>query len=162
VTRKRLRGVAPTQRAPAETYNAEWNTRTYADLGWRAKREIAASGGAIVDATFRHLADRRSFTNAFRGAGPSLFIECQAPRSILAQRATHRDQHRTSVSDADLEVVLREQHAWEPLDEVPASAHMAVRTDRPLDQVVNEIEALLDGRLLELALARQQQHDDKR
>jgi hypothetical protein len=55
------------------------------------------------------------------------------------------------VSDADVAVVLREQQKWEPLDEVPANAHLALRTDRPLDQTVGDVLALLDRRLLELA-----------
>jgi hypothetical protein len=54
------------------------------------------------------------------------------------------------VSDADVVVALREQRAWEPLDEVPAAAHVALRTDRRLDDIVGDALALLDRRLLEL------------
>jgi hypothetical protein len=54
------------------------------------------------------------------------------------------------VSDADVTIALREQRAWEPLDEVPAPAHIALRTDRRLDEIVGDALALLDRRLLEL------------
>lgn len=150
LTRKRLVGVSPTQRADAEAYSQEWNERTYAELGRRAASECAAGRGAIVDATFRHLADRQSFAAGFGMARPPLFIECQAPRSVLAERAGHRSADPQHVSDADVAVTLREQRAWEPLDEVPAAAHIALRTDRRLDEIVGDALALLDRRLLEL------------
>jgi aminoglycoside phosphotransferase family enzyme/predicted kinase len=150
LTRKRLVGVSPTQRADTEAYSPEWNERTYGELGRRAASEFAAGRGAIVDATFRHLADRQSFAAGFDAAGPFLFIECQAPRSVLAERAARRAHDPERVSDADVTIALREQRAWEPLDEVPAPAHIALRTDRRLDEIVGDALALLDRRLLEL------------
>ena len=82
-----------------------------------------------------------------------MFIECQAPGAVLATRAAHREHDRDRVSDAGLAVVLREQSRWEPLDEVPAGAHLTVRTDRPVEQITGDVLALLDRRLVELALA---------
>ncbi|HYB30649.1 MAG TPA: AAA family ATPase [Solirubrobacteraceae bacterium] len=151
VTRKRLAGLKPTQRAGEEAYSLEWNARTYGELGRRAACELAAGRGAIVDATFRHRTDREAFAAAFAGAGPVLFVECQAPRSVLAQRAARRAGDHAGASDADVRVTLREQRAWEALEEVPAGAHIAVRTDRDVEYVVGDTLALLDRRLLELA-----------
>jgi uncharacterized protein len=150
-TRKRLVGVRPTQRAGEEAYGADWNLRTYAELGRRAARELGAGGGAIIDATFRHRVDRQAFAGSFGQAGEVLFIECRAPRSVLARRAAVRAHDAARLSDANPEVVLREQHAWEPLDEVAAGAHIAVRTDRDVEHVVADTLALLDRHLLELA-----------
>jgi predicted kinase len=151
VTRKRLAGLAATQRAPIESYSAEWNARTYAELGRRAAETVTRCGGAIVDATFRHVADRLSYASAFPAAPPTLFVECQAPREVLAQRAARREQDPERVSDADTSVVLREHTAWEPLDEVPVGAHLVVRTDRPAPQILAELMALIDRRLFQLA-----------
>ncbi len=150
LTRKRLVGVRPTERAAAAAYSPEWNTRTYAVLGRRAAGELRAGRGAIVDATFRHLADRRAFADGL-GSAPALFIECHAPRSVLAERAIRRAHGRNRVSDADVGIALRAQRAWEPLDEVPAGAHITVRTDRQLDQTVGDVLALLDRHLLEVS-----------
>jgi aminoglycoside phosphotransferase family enzyme/predicted kinase len=150
VTRKRLAGIEPRQRAPEGIYTAEWNAQTYDELGRRATRAIAEAGGAIVDATFRHVADRRAFKIALRSDAPTLFIECRAPRAVLADRAVRREHDPRRVSDADVEIVLREEQAWEPLDEVPATAHLTVRTDRPLDEIVADVHAVLDQHLLEL------------
>jgi uncharacterized protein len=151
VTRKRLLGMRATGRAGRAAYGADWNARTYAELGRRAADLVAGPGGAIVDATFRHLADRQAFASAFATAAPKLYIECQAPLAVLAERARRRaaDPHR--VSDADATVALREQQAWEPLDEVPASRHLVLRTDRPVEETLADVLALLDGRLALLA-----------
>jgi predicted kinase len=151
LTRKHLRGIGSTQRASPETYGAEWSSRTYAELGRLAGHRVAREGGTIVDATFRHLADRQAFADSFAEAAPLVFIECQAPPSVLADRAARRGREPGQVSDADLAVVLREQHTWEPLDEVPAARHLALRTDRRLEDVVGDALALLDQRLLALA-----------
>ena len=149
VIRKRLAGLRSTERAPGETYSADWNARTYAELGNRA----SGNGGVIVDATFRHRDDRRAFTAALGTVRQVVFIECQAPGSVLAERAEQRKHDRDRVSDAGLAVVLREQSRWDALDEVPASAHLTVRTDRPVEQITADVLALLDRRLAELTLA---------
>lgn len=154
VIRKRLAGLAPTERAPSETYSAEWNERTYAGLGASAAGALTASGGAVVDATFRHRADRDAFSAALGSRPPTLFIECQTPLEILAQRAAQREHDRSRVSDAGPAVVVREQSSWEPLDEVPPNAQLTLRTDRPVEQITGDVLALLDRRLVEFARAR--------
>jgi predicted kinase len=151
LARKRLAGIEPNQTAPADTYSDEWNLRTYTELGRAAALEVARRRGVIVDATFRHLADRGAFMAAFGEAAPALFIECRAPRAVLAQRARLRAQDPGRVSDADVSVVLREEHSWEPLEEVSAQAHLMLRTDRPVQRIVEDLMELLDGHLRALA-----------
>jgi aminoglycoside phosphotransferase family enzyme/predicted kinase len=151
LTRKRLAGLRPTERAPAKGYRPEWNARTYRELGRRARQALATRGGAIVDGTFRHLADREAFASGLDAAVPRLFIECVVPRTLLAERAARRERDPGRVPDADLKVVIRELDTWEPLDEVPARAHLMVRTDRPIEEMVGDVLALLDRRLQEAA-----------
>lgn len=150
VIRKGLVGLRTTERPPDETYGAEWNARTYAELGRCASEALAANGGAIVDATFRHQAGRLAFTAALGVPRPIVFIECQAPPAVLAQRASRRERDRDRVSDAGLRVVLREESSWEPLDEGPPSAQLTLRTDRPVEQIIGDVLVLLDRRLVEL------------
>jgi aminoglycoside phosphotransferase family enzyme/predicted kinase len=151
LARKRLAGIEPTQAAPPDVYDAQWNLRTYAELGSTAAREVSCSRGVIVDATFRRLGDREAFVKTFGAPATALFVECRAPRAVLAQRAKIRAQDPERVSDADVSVALREERSWEPLDEVPAEAHLTLRTDRPLERIVEDFMAVLDGRLRELA-----------
>jgi aminoglycoside phosphotransferase family enzyme/predicted kinase len=147
VTRKRLAGIEPEQRATSTAYSAEFNRLTYAELGRRAAREAAACDGAIVDATFRHRADRDAFADTFGDAAPVLFVECRAPPQVLAERAARRDLQPKRVSDASLSVVVRESSTWEPLDELPAEAHVTLRTDRRVEDQLADLRALLDRRI---------------
>jgi predicted kinase len=130
---------------------APWSLRTYAELGRAAARELSRSQGVIVDATFRRLGDRAAFMDAFGAPATALFIECRAPRAVLAQRARIRSRDPGRVSDADESIVMREERSWESLKEVPAEAHLTLRTDRPVERIVEDLMALLDGRLRELA-----------
>ena len=75
----------PSSERRRAAYSADFNRLTYAELGRRAAREIAACGGALVDATFRHRADRDAFADAFGDAAPLLFVECRAPARVLAR-----------------------------------------------------------------------------
>jgi hypothetical protein len=95
--------------------------RTVAALGRRAARQIAAGGGAVVDATLARRSDREGFAAGFGAAAPVVFVECRAPA-------------------ASAEPV-------EPLDEVAADAHLVVRADRPVDAVTADVLGLLDERL---------------
>jgi aminoglycoside phosphotransferase family enzyme/predicted kinase len=147
VTRKRLAGIRPQQRTRSAVYSADFNRLTYAELGRRAARETAACGGALVDATFRHRADRDAFAGTFGNAAPLLFVECRAPARVLAERAAHRDSQPRRVSDASLSVVMRERSTWEPLDELPAEAHVMLRSDRHVEAQLEDLRALLDRRI---------------
>ena len=147
LTRKRLARLPATDHAPITSYSANWNARTYTELGRRAADTVGENGGAIVDATFRHLADREAFDLAFGAAAPLIFVECQAPRSVLCERAVSREHDPKRVSDADHLVVAREQASWEPLDEISGGRHLILRTDRASDDMAGDVLALLDLRL---------------
>lgn len=141
VTRKARAGLTPTERAPEGVYSESASLDTYRELGRRA----AESGrGAIVDATFRRRDHRRAFADAFRGE--AMFVECTAPASVVAQRAARRERDPRRVSDASPAIAARQRLEFEPLDEVPPKAHHVVRTDRPVSDVVDVVEAWLDAR----------------
>lgn len=146
VTRKRLAGLRATERAGAHHYTPAANARVYSELGRLAAAGVSSRGGAIVDATFRHRADRDAFSRAYAQAAPALFIECRAPRDVIAARAAKRGTLGHQISDADLEVALREGLTWDPLDDVPPTGHLMLRADMPLVSQLADISALLDLR----------------
>lgn len=150
VTRKGLAGLAPHQRAGDAAYGAESSRLTYAELGRRAREEIAERGGVLLDATFRHVACREAFAGAFAAAAPVVFVECVAPAAVLAHRARLRERDPSRVSDATAAIVERERETWEPLDEVAANAHITVRTDRPAEDALADVLGGLDRRLCRL------------
>ncbi|HET8754898.1 MAG TPA: AAA family ATPase, partial [Solirubrobacteraceae bacterium] len=66
--RKELIGIAPTARAPGVAYEPAMNRRTYTALGARARDRVRAGERVVIDATFRHGADRSAFADAFADA----------------------------------------------------------------------------------------------
>jgi uncharacterized protein len=147
LTRKRLAGVAPTERAPAEAYTDESSHRTYATLGRLAREALEREGGAVVNGTFRRLRDRDSFREGLRTKqDASAFLECLAPTAVLAERAERREPR--SASDATVELVREQLEEFAPLDEVPPGRHLVLRTDRPVAETLGDVQALLDSRLV--------------
>jgi uncharacterized protein len=148
VVRKQLTGLPPHERAPAASYGDEFSVKTYAELGTAAAAALRRSGGVLVDATFRRERDRRAFQAALGDEGEDvLFVQCRAPRRVLIDRAQERAARGGSVSDATAEIVERHLHELEPLPDANAARHAVLRTDRPLDEVVDDLLSFLDRRL---------------
>jgi aminoglycoside phosphotransferase family enzyme/predicted kinase len=147
VVRKQSVGLAPQERAPVEQYSEEASLSTYRELGARAAAH--ATSGAIVDATFRRRSHRAAFGEAFDG--PALFVECRAPATVVAERAASREADPGRVSDATPAIAAAQLAEFDPLDEVAPERHLGLRTDRPRDDVLAELEAALDARLERLS-----------
>ncbi|MGZ4200566.1 MAG: bifunctional aminoglycoside phosphotransferase/ATP-binding protein [Thermoleophilaceae bacterium] len=142
VTRKRLAGLRPGQRALAEHYRASFSRRTYAALGEQARAELEHRGGAVVDATFRRRSERELFM-AVSGARV-LFVECAAPLAVRRERLRQRVGVPGQASDATQEVARRQLFA--PLDEVGPDRHLILRSDREVGELRRAVEAWLDDR----------------
>lgn len=146
VTRKRLAGLAPTERAGQDAYSEEFTSRTYRELGAAAGAEAGSSGGVIVDATFHRRAERAAFFEGLTGADvPALFVECRAPTEVLLARARRRQRDPTRVSDANPAIVESQLAAFEPLDELDQRARAAIDTDRPPEELVGALEQIVDA-----------------
>jgi aminoglycoside phosphotransferase family enzyme/predicted kinase len=147
MVRKQRAGLEPTQRAPQDVYVPAVTREVYVELGREAAR-LARRGGGIIDATFRLPEHRRAFAEGLGDAAPApLFVECQAPRSVLLERVRLRAQRGGSVSDATESVVERQLAEYQPMDDVPARDLLELRTDRPLDEAIAVLQAALDARL---------------
>jgi aminoglycoside phosphotransferase family enzyme/predicted kinase len=146
--RKRLLGLVPAARAGTAAYGKSFNRRTYAELGRLARDELEHRGGVLVDATFRHAADRAAFLDTLGGLPDgSLVVECRAPARVRVERARRRSGEAGAVSDADTEVVRLQSEDAGLLDELPPARHVTLRTDRPPAEVLDELAALIDARL---------------
>ena len=145
VTRKRLAGLAPTDRAGEALYGHERTMRTYRELGRAAREELARRGGVIVDATF-HRHDERA---AFRGGlgdqhARILFVECRASRVTLLARAHERESMADRVSDADAAVIQRQLAEFEPLAEIPVDQRTELGTEARPDELAAKVEGFID------------------
>ncbi|HTD10004.1 MAG TPA: AAA family ATPase [Solirubrobacteraceae bacterium] len=147
VIRKELAGLAPSDRGSASDYSEDASIRTYRELGVRAA-ECVRDHGVIVDATFRRRADRQAFADGLGEAvSTPLFVVCSAPDSVVMQRARERELDPSRISDADLDVVARQAHESDPLDEIAARVQLLLRTDRPASASADYVEAWLDDLL---------------
>ena len=101
--RKRLCGVAPSQRLGAEGYAPLMSERVYAVLADRAAVILRGSHSAIVDAVYARPADREAIERVAAAASvPFVGLWIEAPESTLTTRAAQR---RNDPSDADAQIV---------------------------------------------------------
>lgn len=144
LVRKRLAGVAPTERAGQEVYGEAMNARTYEALG-RAAAAAAATGGALVDATFRRRADRDAFARGLASAAAPSFAELTAAPEVLRARAQRRLADAERISDGTPELAEQQLAAFEPLAEVAPERHRLLRADRTPQQLADALAAALDA-----------------
>lgn len=145
LTRKRLAGITPTQRASEEQYSSGMTMRTYQEMGRAARNELERRGAAIVDATFHRRSERAAFDDGLaEQSAPRLLVECKAPLQVLLTRAQERQLEHDRVSDAGAGVVQQQLAELEPFAEVPAGAQMPLVTEAPPDELVAEVEAFVD------------------
>ena len=147
LTRKAAAGLRATERAPTEVYSESASLDTYQALGQRAAAALRTDGGAIVDATFRRRSHRTAFADGCPAGTTSVYIECRVPADIVEQRARQREEDPQHVSDATPEIATALGHSFEPLDEVQSERHITLRTDRPVNQIMADVIALLDERM---------------
>ncbi|OWU72264.1 bifunctional aminoglycoside phosphotransferase/ATP-binding protein [Marinibacterium profundimaris] len=104
--RKRLAGVDPLTRLPAEAYTSEATQAVYDRMLARGEALLAAGHSVILDATFMDEAERQAAAKLAARAGvPFAGIWLEAPEEMLRERVTAR---QGDASDADAGVVARQ------------------------------------------------------
>jgi aminoglycoside phosphotransferase family enzyme/predicted kinase len=117
-TRKRLAGLAPTERAGPDLYTPELTAQTYRALGRSAAALRASGSGVVIDATCGRAEDRAHLLGELDGdQGSVLFVRCAVPLACALQRAADRMARPERVSDATPEVVARLFEAYEEIVE---------------------------------------------
>ena len=106
VIRKRLFGVAPETRLPANAYTREMSCRVYETLRQKAAAALAAGYSVIVDAVSLKPEERQSFGAIAKAAVvPFSGLWLAAPASTMEARLRGR---RHDASDASPEVLTRQ------------------------------------------------------
>jgi aminoglycoside phosphotransferase family enzyme/predicted kinase len=104
--RKRLWGVRPMARLPADAYGAPWSQRVYAEMLRTARQCLQAGWAVVLDAAFLTLAERDAAQDLGAALGLPLHgLWLQAPPEVLRQRVRAR---RNDASDADEAVLARQ------------------------------------------------------
>lgn len=143
-TRKTLAGVPATQQASSAAYTGAFTRRTYDELFRRAHVVLGSGRGVILDATFRSRDLRlRARELATRHGRPFRFVEAVCDDATLRVRLRTRAAAGVSVSDATEELLERFRREFEPITELVAGEHVAVRTTLPLLTQVQAVRSTL-------------------
>jgi len=131
VLRKRMFGVEPETRLPAEAYARAVSARVYAAFQEETAAALAQGHAAIADATFVEPASRSAIEAVAARAGvPFLGFWLEAPEQVLFARVEAR---RDDASDADVAVLRRQLRydlgpiGWHRIDVSGGSPHALAR-----------------------------------
>lgn len=106
VIRKRLAGVAPTDRLPQSAYTPAMSERTYATLYADAATALRAGHAVIADAVFAKPAERAAIERVAADAGvPFAGLWLEARPDVAARRIAGRSGN---ASDATVEVLTKQ------------------------------------------------------
>ena len=147
-TRKRLAGLAPTERAAPAHYADEFSCSTYRELGARAAELLEAGGGVLIDASCSKAFERAELLAGLAAAGaPRLFLACKVRLETALGRAAERARRPGRVSDATPEIVARQFHGYEPIDERGEAEVAVIDGELPLARQVEHATEALDRAL---------------
>jgi hypothetical protein len=121
VERKRLFGVAETERLPESAYQGRVNATVYARVHDKARRALAAGRAVVLEATFLRREDRAALRKLAEEAGvPFTGLWLRAPAETLKARVTARhgdaSDATAQVVAAQLERAPRGETAWPDVD----------------------------------------------
>lgn len=142
-TRKWLAGIAPTERAPASAYEANFSRRTFGEVFRRAHAVLRSGRGVILDATFRGRDLRHQARQLAEQHGRRfLFVETTSDDATLRERLRQRAE-KPSVSDATESMLSRMRAEFEPVTELAPAEHLVVRTTEPISTLVDVVRGAL-------------------
>lgn len=142
VMRKRLAGVATTERAGRPFYDESFSDRVFEAMRDEAHDVLSRGRVVVVDATMVRRSRRQPFIELARSLDvPMVLVQVQCDEDEIRRRLRQRAESR-SVSDADWEVYLALRGEFQEPTEVGAAQRMVVRS--PVDET-QLIGAVLDA-----------------
>lgn len=147
-TRKAMLGVSATTRLTEPgwkgAYDPRFTEEVYREVVRRGEVVLGSGRPVVLDASFRSAAFRREARALAARAGvPFRFVECQAPREVLAERLRARERDPSRVSDARVQILDDFLKAWEPVEELAAEEHVRLDTRSTLAETLDTLRARL-------------------
>jgi hypothetical protein len=116
--RKTLFEIKERQEHGMGPYSEDANRLTYQTLVERGRELLIKDGGVVLDATFRHKADRAAAREMTLNAGAQwMVIECRLSPNLVRERLERRVALKEGLSDATWETHVRHEHESEPFDD---------------------------------------------
>jgi len=123
-------------------YSPEATSLVYGKILVTAQAALEKGSSVILDATCRRQKQREDMLQLAADTGANIiFVECRCPDREIKARLKNRE-YQSTVSDARLKHFAAIKKRMDPFDHLSADLHMPVRTDQPLDRIV---EILLTG-----------------
>ncbi|WP_227519986.1 bifunctional aminoglycoside phosphotransferase/ATP-binding protein [Mangrovitalea sediminis] len=150
VERKRLYGLSPEassrSKAKEGIYSAEATQRTYDRLAALADQLLSAGCAVVVDAACLRNAERACFEEIAENQGvPFLLIACETNMAVLKERVSARAAAGKDASEANLDILQRQQDWLEPLTDIERRHLLHVDTSVP--QIATELARRIRARL---------------
>jgi predicted kinase len=125
-------------------YSQAMTERTYAGMADLAEQHIPSGEGAILDGTFHRKANWEKILElAERYKVFFAVIRCYASDETTRSRLAKRLAQRTDISDGRWEIYQQQKEAYEPMEEIPESAHLELNTAEPVEDLVRRVERFL-------------------
>jgi hypothetical protein len=120
-------------------YSEQATSLTYQQLLVVAKEALQQGSSVVIDATFQTRQRRLAACCLAREMSASiLFVECQAPDSLIRKRLLQRETE-SSVSDARLFHFQAFKERFEPMDDIDQAIHISIDTSKPLKECLFDI-----------------------
>ncbi len=150
VERKRLRGLAPLARSASDArsgiYDAQTTRDTYAELARLAGTLLDAGWPAVIDAAFLKRSERELLRELAKARGvPLIFVTCTADDQTLRQRIVAREAGGRDASEATQEILEKQRHWQEPLDEPAAAGEHRLTIDTSLERRETSLARITDA-----------------
>jgi uncharacterized protein len=120
-------------------YSPEATSLVYGKMLITAQAALEKGRSVILDATCSKQKQRQDILQLARDTSANIiFVECRCPDREIKTRLKKRE-HQSTVSDARLEHFAGIKKRMDPFDHLSADVHMPVRTDQPLDRIVENV-----------------------
>lgn len=135
VIRKELAGLKPFQKIKVgygeSIYSKEWTEKVYKEMIRRAKEYVDKGKNVVLDATFLQEWQRQMVRDAFPDV---IFLLAYADENLILERL----RKRQDVSDADVEVYLKQKESF-----VPPNYAIAINTNRTKQELMAVLQEII-------------------
>jgi len=150
VVRKRLAGLAPTERRfepfRGGIYSPEYTERTYAALLEEGRERLRRGQAVVLDASYIRRQHRRAAARLTAEEGAQFAcLECRASEGVVRRRLARRLRQGSDPSDARWEVYVAQKRRFQRPSEVAEQRLIVVDSERPLDRTARQVLRGLRG-----------------
>ena len=146
IVRKELAGLAADSRqvhtVDTGIYSREFSRRTYDALLCRAQRNLGSDklSCVVLDGSYQSRSERQLLCREIDKQHRLVFIHCQCSEAVMKKRMDRRLKNPRAVSDGRWEIYLEQKKRFEMPIELPPGQLLTLDTDRPLGDLLHQLE----------------------